>query len=180
MEVDSVHSAIEFTCRNVDIYSPTDYYRLVALAGTRGQYQVVQLDATDVTDYKAMTNAFIRNRNVDTEKGKVNWLQMKWLKYEKVKPNQISFRYDYESEFRTIIVNVGGRGRRPESFPEERPLFGGQTPKIALAKFNDLISLCDSLVIPRDYHAFYHSLPHCNKVRDALTEPDELEESDNE
>ena len=44
----------------------------------------------------------------------------------------------------------------------------------------DLVSLCDSLAIPRDYHAFYHSLPHCSKMRDALTEPDELEESDNE
>jgi len=31
MEVDSVHSTIENACRNQDVYTPTDYYKVIAM-----------------------------------------------------------------------------------------------------------------------------------------------------
>ena len=179
MEVDSVHSTIESACRNVDVYCPMDYYRIAAMARARDPYFVVQLDSSEVTDYKAMTTAFVRNRIKDADNVKVKWLQMKWMRYEKSKPNDISFRYDYDSSFRHITVNAGSRGRRPQNFPAVCPLFVDK-PKISPAKFNDLVSLCDSLAIPRDYHSFYHNLPHCGNARDALAEPDVEEDSDND
>jgi hypothetical protein len=183
MECDSVHSAIEFACRKVDVYCPTDYYRIVQQARARDPYIVHQLDLSEISNYKAMTDAFILNRAYDTEKEKVTWLQMKWLKYTKANPKSIMFRYDYDTEFKTIAVNVSSRGpggrRRCQKFQGAQCLFT-EPPKISLLKYNDLISLCDSFAIPRDYHSFYHNLPHSGQVREALPEPDEEEASDND
>ena len=110
MEVDSAHSMIERACRNVDIYCPTDYYQAVARARNRDPFHVEQLDITDVVDYKATADSYVRNRTKDSEKEKVKWLHIKWIRYEKASPNDIFFRYDYESEFRKMTVNVGSRG----------------------------------------------------------------------
>jgi hypothetical protein len=179
MECDSAHSAIESAYKKVDIYSPTDYYRIVTLARRHDPYSVVQLETADVINYRSMATAYVRNRSKDLNGAKVNWMHIKWLRYDKLQPNVIQFRNGYDGEFRKMVVNTGARGRCPVLFPEASPIFVNP-PAITLAKFLDLVSLCDSLAIPRDYHAFYHNLPHSGAMRDALTEPDANEDSETE
>jgi len=175
MECDSVHSVIELACRNKNIYCPTDYYRVVGDACVKRPYKVVQVSTEDFTDYKKLTSDYVRNRSKCTNGDTVKWLHIKRFKYEKVAPNRILFSYDYDDVFSEMIVNVGGCGRRRTEFPLLSPLYKSPTP-INPLKWMDLISLCDSLAIPRDYHGFYKSLTFSDLCRNALTEPDILED----
>ena len=47
---------------------------------------------------------------------------------------------------------------------------------ISVAKKSDLLDLCKSLVIPKQYWKFYEMLPTNVKVKDRLTCPDILED----
>jgi len=77
------------------------------------------------------------------------------------------------------MLVVATRGRRLENFPASR-LFFAEPNQISLVKFNDIVSLCDSLALPKDDHNLYHNLPHSRLVHDVLIEPDIDEDSDND
>jgi len=49
--------------------------------------------------------------------------------------------------------------------------------EVSCAKKTDLLSLCNSGVIPEDLHHFYKLIPTNKTIRDCLPEPD-LEEKD--
>ena len=135
----------------------------------------MQFQTEDFDDYKKLTSDYVRNRSKSTDGETIQWLQIKRFKYQKVTPNIIMFSYDYDNIFSEIIVNVGGRGRRRTEFPVVSPLYKSPTPINSL-KWKDLLSLCVSLAIPRDYHGFYRNLTFSDSCRNALTEPDILDD----
>ena len=76
--------------------------------------------------------------------------------------------------------NVGRRRKRSDlPQPGLKPLYKEQQ-RISKAKYDDLMSLCSSMAIPREYHAFYESLPHDDKATDVLPEPDANEDDADE
>jgi hypothetical protein len=170
MEVDSVHSCIESACRNVDIHAPTGYYQLVATCRRKNPYQVIVMDTSQFGDYRELSASLIRNRRQSTS-NIVNWLKIKWMKYDRSSPNTIFFRYDYESDFAEINVRAKSRGRKTSKIPHVKPLFR-EPPTISTAKYFDLMSLCDDGIILRDYQSFYKNLAHAKSQRDCLPEPD--------
>jgi len=179
MECDSVHASIETACRNINIYSPTDYFRIVSVARRNNPYRVFEMKTEDFVDYKSMAQRYVSNRTKSIGGEQVNWLKIKRLKYKASTPNTIHFTYDYGVDFSQLCVNSSTRrGRRQSKFPDNIPLFVSP-PAISQLKYNDLITLCDSLAIPRDYHSFYRSLNNNVSVRDYLPEPDQSEIIDN-
>jgi hypothetical protein len=107
--IDSVHSTIENACRKQDIYCPTDYYRIVRMARhgeDTAQYEVIMMDTDMFNDYKKLSANLIQNRTKDDTESTVNWLKIKWMRYEKTNANKIFFKYVFDEEFRVMCIET--------------------------------------------------------------------------
>lgn len=182
MEVDSMHSAIERAKKNVAIYTMNDLLNIFRLARSKrlknkrsNAYKVKELRYGDFLDLKALANILIKNKTKDDEGNQVQWLKLKVMRYEKNKPGQILFKYNYSDlEYRTLRVIT--RGRPPNMPKELTPLYKGLLP-ITQKKKNSLLKLIASNDIPVEYHDWYKSLPVDNKKKNVAPEPT-LSESD--
>lgn len=173
MEVDSCHSIIERALKSVNIYYPTDYYTAVRMARVGQPYRMHQISTHSILDFKSMVGPkrHVLNRGRDDSGATLNWLKIKWLRYEKSMPGIIKFKYEYDDDFRVMTVNKGLRGRK-STMPNNIPPFFESPPGITKAKYGDLRSLCECLAIPADYQAFYSALSINNVAVETLPELD--------
>lgn len=112
----------------------------------------------------------ICNRKTNTEGGKVNWLQIKWLIYSNNKPKSIFYKETLQHEFPFYEINIAkppSKGR-PSNLPNivQEPLYPNRRPVKELKKkhMSGLLSF-----IPPYYHPFYKSLPLLNDRTRAST-----------
>ena len=61
-------------------------------------YEATQLSFLDMLDLKTLSPTLIKNKNMNTENEKMNWLKIKCLRYEKLSPGIIYYRYGYTGE----------------------------------------------------------------------------------
>ena len=95
MEVDSMHATIENARKHQRIYTPREWE--VVIRGARKipyPYAVKVLKHTDFVDMKELAAKKIKNRTRNTDGGIVNWLNIKWLRFEKSAPH--TFRTNTE------------------------------------------------------------------------------------
>jgi len=173
MECDSVHACIEREIRKQNINAPMDYYAAVEHA-RKPPYNVLRMDTDDFKDFSGLTKQLIRNRTKDDKKATVHWLNIKHFRYLKGESGKIFFKYDTDTNnttFRTLNITQG-RGRRTTAIPVSLPPLYTGPVKISVAKYRDLIDLCESKIIHRDYHSFYRSLCCDTDVPDCLPETD--------
>jgi hypothetical protein len=109
------------------------------------------IDTVMFYDYKSLSRVIIRNRTKATDGSVVNWLKVKWFKYEKQHPGKIFFKFDYADEYK--VIDVQGRGRKTVNMPYLKKVYA-EPPKISALKYTDLKSLCTERAIPGDYHPF--------------------------
>jgi len=136
-----------------------DYYAAVECA-RKPPYNVIRMDGDDFKDFTGLTKLLIRNRRKDDKKATVNWLKIKHFRCLKGHLDKIFFKYDTDTDnttFRTLNISQG-RGRRPTVIPASLPPLYTGPVKISVTKYRDLVNLCESKVIHRDYHSFYRSL----------------------
>ena len=111
----------------------------------------------------------------DSNKKKVNWLQIKWLRYQKTDPDNIQFKYNFDEDFRILRVSAASKKRR-QSGNTELPRKYTNRQAISAAKKKDLVKLCKTGVIPVEYHESYKSRPSNSNVADRLADTDVEEE----
>lgn len=184
MEVDSMHSAIESAKKHVSVYSMQDWLNIFHIARSNRlrnkmckPYNIKQLKYSDFIDFKKLAKDMIKNRYKDETGAKVNWLKIKRLRYEKAKPFQIQYSYDFYSDYKAI--NILGRGRPQIEIPSLKSLYNSKIP-ISTAKKKDLMNLCRTEVIPEEYHGWYRELPATDANKDYVPETDCYSESDEE
>lgn len=183
MEVDSMHSAIETARKNVKIYTMNDWLNVFRLARSRrgknktsGKYIVKELLHSDMINLKDVAGNVIKNRTIDNEGQRVNWLKVKVLRYEKDKPGLILFKYNHsDQDFKSI--RTAGRGR-PVQMPRVLPSLYQTQLSISEAKKKDLLKLCAAKAIPQELQEWYASLPVDKKKRDCAPEPANLDSED--
>lgn len=75
-------------------------------------------------------------------------------------------------------IRTQKRTRVPECMQAPPKLYKEKLP-ISLAKKKDLISLCDSGIIPDEFHSYYQSLPAARNLKDKLPleDDEDLEEN---
>ena len=176
MECDSAHSAIKSALRDKDIYCPTDIFQNVALARKNNPFKVEYLQTSDIWNYKLLSKEILRNRSWDSNGQKVHWLKIKWMRYEKQCPSVILFKYNYDEDFRKLMVPQTTRGRpsTPQAMRQtlkSLPCLYKEPPAITKSKYDDLQFLCRSNAIPPPYHSFYENLRHDCEKNDRLPEP---------
>ena len=114
-----------------------------------------------------------KKQNIDGEI--VNWNKIHWLLFKRSDPNIIWYKYRYEGEFKQIRI-CSDKGRQKQ--PELKSAYS-QAQLISEVKYKDLNRLCEALVIPSRYHAYYKNLPYSGNMIDRLDETD-ISEPDND
>lgn len=81
---------------NVSVYTLNDWINVFLMArSTRGEnkgsYNVKQLGFSEIIDLKSLAAIIIKNRSIDNEGKRVNWLKIQVMCYEKTNPGVILF-----------------------------------------------------------------------------------------
>lgn len=179
MECDSMHSAIESQKKYVSVYTMHDWLNIFRLARSKrgkkknSQYIVSELKYDDFLDLPKVAKTMLKNVKTDTEGNKINWLKVKCFKYQKTYPNIIQYRYDHKSSY--LAINVNGRGR-PTTLPNLSNMYNNPLP-ISSQKYKDLLRLCETKVIPEEFHAWYKLLPVSNNTTMVDRAPEPAAES---
>ncbi|XP_064639792.1 uncharacterized protein LOC135495259 [Lineus longissimus] len=160
LEADSMHATIEGARRHQKVYTTREWEVLIRGARkVNPPYEVNVLKHGNFLNVKEMSSSIIKNRTRNRDGEQVNWLSIKWLRFEKAKPYVIQYKYGIQQdEFMQIMVQADrGRRRSIENTPLG-PLYTSRRP-ITKEKKNDLLDLLRSRVIPSDYRVFYEGLP---------------------
>ncbi|XP_065680363.1 uncharacterized protein LOC136094417 [Hydra vulgaris] len=185
LEVDSMHSTIECSKSHQKIYTTREYEVLIAAARKNPYpYLVKPLQHTDFFDSKQLCGKIVKNCTKNIKGETINWLNIKWARFEKSRPFIMQYKYSITSPTFMEINVQSGRGRRSNiKGLEPRPLYPTRLP-IWDAKKKDLMRVVKSRVIPPDYAQWYNNLPSAVAMRDSLPEPtadeSEIDESDYE
>lgn len=85
MKVDSMHSLIERRSNHKEIYIPAQWETLAASVKLSKQYKLVHSEGkmSNVYDSGQFAIYWIQNRDKTDEKGKVNWMKIHLIHYEK-------------------------------------------------------------------------------------------------
>lgn len=162
-EADSVHALIERTSKNKLIYIPDEWYTLVRWAKQNSpSYTVVEVNQDLVLDFKAWLHT--KNWIKDTNTEKISWNKIREVKVLGDNPDIIEFKYDFfEDNYRKLNCSnnlklTRGRKKKEQEVILEK-VYNNPIP-IPELKYKDLISLCDTMIIPKKYHDFYEKIKH--------------------
>jgi hypothetical protein len=107
MEVDSMHSAIEYAQKHVLVVITRDWMNIFKMARSNrnrntnaDNYACRESKFDDFRNLKTLSAYLIQNRTRDSMNRKVQWLKIKRMRYEKDKSNIVIFSYDQNSEYR--------------------------------------------------------------------------------
>lgn len=178
LDVDLMHSLIERATKHLKIYTTRDWE--VAIAGARKKappFIVQRMMHTDFSDLKMLASTLLLNRSKNMEGDTVNWLRVKWLRFSKLHPFVIEYKYQISDE-NFLRLNISSKRGRPNTLIGDlTPAYLSRIP-ISTAKKADLLALLKSRVIPAEHAVFYNDLPSNARARDCLSEPCADEEED--
>jgi hypothetical protein len=165
MECDSMHAAIEYAKRKTNVFIPSQWDTIIHMTRRSNLYIVLPLKYWDFIYFKKMQNDFFKNFETNTSNEKVRWREIRHLQFRKSFPQNIYYKYDFsEADFKVIKCIVQTRGRQMQNI--ELPKKYKRRLEISCAKKADLLSLCNSGVIPEDLHHFYKLIPTNKTIRD--------------
>jgi len=178
MEADSVHAQIEKAKQHCKIFTPQQWYGVMASAKKTGHpYEVVEIDRSEIFDLKPFVAQTNWERTVEGKKPK--WVSVREIRIEGDSPNIVRFKTDFsQNQYEEIIIYssdpkpMRGKKKRKQYVYDPRiPLAYQHKLSIGRLKYNDIMSLCVAGIIPKIYHPFYEGLPTVEH------DPEEVEEN---
>lgn len=160
-EGDSVHSVIERAAEHKIIYTPDEWKLLVRWAKVTGEsYEVIDVNQSMIFDFKdkLKNNNWVKN----TDNHKVTWTGIKEVNVEETQSNKIRYKYALNDDYMKLVLRKETRNYNTPILCEA---YSNPIP-ISNDKYNDLISLCNSGIIPNKYHDFFKNLTRGRKVSD--------------
>ncbi|GFO47905.1 tRNA uridine 5-carboxymethylaminomethyl modification enzyme mnmg [Plakobranchus ocellatus] len=140
-ENDSVHATIERVSKHLDIYTTPHWAGVISAAKrTKSHYIVKELDEHCFFDFKQVAG-HLKNFDLDVDRQKVQWLNIKSMKITKESPNIVHILYDYDARYHQL--NLAQRIRKVQhsvDFHEIKldVLNFGKGPGIDKDKYDDL------------------------------------------
>lgn len=158
-EGDNVHSVIEKQVKrhlkSSPIYVPEQYVTLIRMAKKNGPpYRVHEFTCENFYDLKTLQEEWGNNFNVDTDRMKVKWHDIKIIRVEKGHPLAFFYKTSYEDiTFKKVNVCNLKTTRSPVNLNSLR-LVQAYSKKIPLAdnKKKDIQDLIDRNIIPKYYY----------------------------
>lgn len=167
LECDSDQAVIEKKKKGteVNIFTPRDW--LVFISSIERKCGGKMFHVHDRLDggFKAwskLQRGSLVNRKKDTAGNKVEWLKIRWMRYDKSAPGQIQFKYSLQTDDNFRIVDFRRNNRIPLA-----PLIPTDIPSgkaISTEKLKDIHSLFEFL--PPDVQLFFKTLRAAPKVSD--------------
>ncbi|CAG5037562.1 unnamed protein product [Parnassius apollo] len=102
----------------------------------------------------------------DTNSEKISWNKIREVKVQWNNPDIIEFKYDFfEENYRKLNCGLNlklTRGRKKKAQEPKLDKLYNNPISITEVKYKDLVSLCDTMIIPKkyEYHDFYKNLKH--------------------
>lgn len=196
LEADSMHARIEEARRHKLLYTPHEYGIVIQCARINPKpYELNMIKFSDIYDWKTYSNDVLKNVKTVTkeENGKtvavlgtdgkfevVSWMKIKWLRFEKTRPNVIQCKYDlnaekfFEFDFTgTHQKPVGRRKCTSGKSVSDHTVQRAYTSRIPIAnlKKKDLLNMLKKNIIPIDYKEYYQNLPTKNPVEPNCEQP---------
>lgn len=163
LEADSMHATIERASKHKKIYTTREWSVLISAARVKPKpYYVHDLTFNDFYDLQKLVDTMTPNTTVNTNKEKVQWLKIKWLRFEKENPFLIKYKYElYDEDF--LVINTFDkrklRGRPQEWASLALPKKYTQRLPVSTKKKSDLLSLLRDGIIPATYSQYINSIP---------------------
>lgn len=166
LEADSMHATIERARKNKKIYTTREWALLMSTARKKS-YNVETLVHSDFHDLKELCDTMLLNVTLNTDKEKVNWLKVKWLRFEKNDPYIIKYKYDLNGTFMEINIHQKRNSGRKKlwagvSLASKYP----QCLPVTREKKADLEWMMQQKIIPDDYRHFYSGITSSNRQLD--------------
>lgn len=184
MEADSMHSTIHRASKHAEIQVPQDWGNVMRLARRSNPYKIIQMSYDQFKDWKAYGKMQgWNNFKTNTAGEKVKWLQIRKMRYEKKSIGIIKYKYTLNEEYKEIAICGTRKSKRKTSLEVDHdvPCCYMEPLRISKAKKDDLLSLCKSNIIRREFHSFYEDLLTDNDIKgERLDCPDASEESESE
>ena len=160
-ENDSVHAWIERASRQICVYTPAQWASVIRTARRKKPYHVKEMDLPNFFDFKSVSK-LLKNFDLDLERNKVLWTDVRSFKIESSNPNTVVVKYDYNGPLH--YLDLAHRIRRSNTILNVNNIvlnrLHKEYPKITFEKYKDLIILCRTGVIPHSHHMFYAVLSH--------------------
>lgn len=156
MECDVDHSIIERkkkkTC--VQIHHPREWYQFVRTAGTKKQFEVIEIEQNMFLDFGKAAKTKFMWRASDLDGNKFKWSDVKWLRYTN-KFGKIQYKTSLKEEEPFKELNICRRGINIVKISDVNNCY--ESPQlISREKKQDLL---DQLhLINEIYHNFYRQL----------------------
>lgn len=192
MPVDSVHASIERFVRDETVWASSEWATFIRNARINPKpIEVKQLTYSDFYDWKyEADNSNILPKVLKDIDGniiqisKVRCFVFSCLNLDSEDDNLHSinihayFSYNPDCEPKTLKLKSGQNKKYSRSTTEviSKKLY---KEKIAILKekYNDLIKLCTSGIIPNEFHEEYLQMRNSTKIQDCLQETDEEDET---
>lgn len=87
LEADSIHATIERHRKHKKVYTTREWVLLFSSARTKpSPYKVTTMHYNEFYNLEKLVSSMIQNTTLNTEKEKVNWLKIKWMRFQKNEP----------------------------------------------------------------------------------------------
>lgn len=161
LECDVDHARIERSKKTAEIpiMVPRDWFQFVRTVRGKKPFQVHEITQQHIFSFSKLVQDYVTRRTIDTEGMKVNWLEIKWIRYEKTF-GLLQFKTSLSDEnFRVLDLRRLKRGKPPR--PLLTKCYDGPLPINPLKK-KDLLSLLP--LIHSECHNFYLNLETSARV----------------
>nr|CAH7744237.1 unnamed protein product [Callosobruchus chinensis] len=144
LEADAMHATIERARKHKSIYTTREWSVLIPTARRNPRpYYVNNLRFDDFYDLQELAATMTPNTTTNTNQEKVQWLKIRWMRFEKTDPYLIKYKYELSDE-EFLLIDVAGRRKRGRqqgwSSYELSKKYSQRIP-ISLKKKNDLLFL---------------------------------------
>lgn len=164
-EGDSVHAVIEKAVKHCNVYVPAQWYTLISMAKKVKPSYIVTEMGNDMIDFGIVSNHYTDKFKLDTRGQPANWNSVKIVQIRKESPQSIFLKHSYDDD---IWQEMKADRHQESQIPilEVEPLLKEES-SVTAAKKKDLLWMCEQLIIPREYHAFFQTLKTCNENESA-------------
>lgn len=163
MPVDSVHGVIEKYISNMNIQAPSEWTTIIRNARRRPKpYEVIPVHYGDIFDWKSLS---VPKKLKTINGGEIKITDITRVKLNKNNTNTFIVYTGYDMEAANEIQWIERRNDRvSRAYNSELP--------INKEKMKNLMQLCESFKIKKQYHNEYFALTANNNVPDILPETD--------
>lgn len=93
-ENDSVHACIERASRPICVYTSAQLVTVISTARRKNPYHVKEMDLPNFFYFKFVSK-MLKNFDLDSERNKIHWTDVRSFKIESSNPNTVAIKYDY-------------------------------------------------------------------------------------